>query len=43
MTKAGVDPVVRKRIVGHKDGKNIHDGYTQVDIQTMKTAVDLIP
>ncbi len=44
MQKAGVDRAVRMRILGHKaDKDDIHTGYTAVDLQQMKKAVDKIP
>ena len=43
MMQSSVDETVRKRILGHKDGKNeIHAGYTHVRIEEMKKAVDRI-
>ena len=44
MQKAGIDRAVRMKILGHKvDKDDIHSGYTSVDIQQMKKAIDKIP
>jgi integrase len=44
MQKAGIDRAVRMKILGHKaDKDDIHSGYTAVDIQQMKKAIDKIP
>jgi len=44
MTKNGVDPVVRMRIVGHKvtGDLSVHSDYTNIEIEQMKKAVDVI-
>ena len=43
MHRAGVDPYVCKRVLGHCDSKDVHAGYTAVDLVQMKAAVDAIP
>ena len=44
MTKNGVDPIVRMRVVGHKSSGElrIHSDYTTVELEQMKKAVDTI-
>jgi len=43
MLKHGVDEYIRKKILGHKiDSKDVHGGYTYIELSSMKEAVDLI-
>jgi hypothetical protein len=41
MANAGVDPIDRRKIVGHSD-KDIHAGYTRNNLIRLKKAVDTI-
>lgn len=43
MIEAGVDDLIVKRIIGHKDSKNVHYGYTAARVEAMKKALDRIP
>lgn len=43
MVEAGIDDLIVRRIVGHKDGSNVHYGYTAGRIEAMKKALDTIP
>ena len=43
MMEQGIDRAVRMKILGHKDGDDIHTGYTFVELTQMKKAVDAIP
>ena len=42
MHKNGVDPYVCKKILGHSNSKDIHSGYTHIELEQMKKAVDMI-
>jgi len=41
MANAGVEEIIRKRIAGHKDD-SVHAGYTVIDMQNMKAAIEKI-
>lgn len=43
MVEAGIDDLIVRRIVGHKDQSNVHYGYTAGRIEAMKKALDKIP
>ena len=43
MIEAGVDDLIVKRIIGHKDSSNVHYGYTAARVEAMKKALDRIP
>lgn len=42
MIEAGVDDLIVRRIIGHKDQNNVHYGYTAARIEAMKKALDKI-
>ena len=43
MIEAGIDDLIVKRIIGHKDSSNVHYGYTAARVEAMKKALDTIP
>lgn len=43
MIEAGIDDLIVKRIIGHKDRSNVHYGYTAARVEAMKKALDTIP
>lgn len=43
MIEAGVDDLIVRRIIGHKDSSNVHYGYTAARVEAMKKALDKIP
>ena len=43
MIEAGIDDLIVRRIVGHKDSGNVHYGYTAARVEAMKKALDKIP
>ncbi len=43
MIEAGIDDLIVKRIIGHKDKSNVHYGYTAARVEAMKKALDTIP
>jgi len=43
MIEAGIDDLIVRRIIGHKDSGNVHYGYTAARVEAMKAALDKIP
>lgn len=43
MIEAGIDDLIVRRIIGHKDSSNVHYGYTAARVEAMKKALDTIP
>lgn len=43
MIEAGIDDLIVRRIIGHKDKSNVHYGYTAARVEAMKRALDTIP
>ncbi len=43
MIEAGIDDLIVRRIIGHKDSSNVHYGYTAGRIEAMKRALNTIP
>ena len=43
MIEAGIDDLIVRRIIGHKDRSNVHYGYTAARVEAMKKALDTIP
>ena len=43
MIEAGIDDLIVRRIIGHKDSSNVHYGYTAARVEAMKKALETIP
>lgn len=43
MIEAGIDDLIVRRIIGHKDKNDVHYGYTAARVEAMKRALDTIP